>query len=337
MLNLTTTSNLKYQLKQQRFLIENHQLKKSQLSYTIPITYTNDKELDFENLTPKFYFHKTIQQITFGNVTANKWLLLNIQQSGYYRVFYDKQLLRGIQEALMDSNHSGISVIQRANILNDLFSFAKVGLITYNETFNFLQYLYHEKEYLPWQVTLKGIDYIALRLTPKKQKRLAHIVSQLLEQAYSSIRFEKFNDTILHVLKRNLIVSWLCKYEHKDCNNRAQLLFRQYNKRPNEISCDFRQTLYCSACRFGDTNIYERLKQMFLSQRLEQEKLKILKAMSCTRGQVRAHYEFLLSQNVATNFKVSALIELFTATAIADNINLVFQLCTENVEKLAKS
>ncbi|TMW48639.1 hypothetical protein DOY81_006269 [Sarcophaga bullata] len=333
---LTTTANNKYLLKQQHFLIDKHQLKKSSLRYTIPITYTHDKELNFESFKPKFYFHKTFKHMTFGNFTANKWLILNIQQSGYYRVFYDKQLLKAIQEAFMVTKHSGIPIIQRASIINDLFTYAKIGLITYNRTFNFIEYLNQETDYLPWQAALKALHYVASRLTLKKQERLGHMVNPLLEQVYSTLQFESSsNDTILNVLKRNLIIAWLCQYKHENCNNRVQHMFLQYNGSHTEISSDFRESLYCAACRFGEKKIYADLKEMFLSQQLKSEKLKIIKAMSCTRFHVKSHYRFLLSHKVAIDFKAFALTALVTKTPA--NIDVVFELLIENVDELAKS
>ena len=336
LVTLTTTLNNKYLLKQQHFLIDKHRLKESTLRYTIPISYTHDRELNFDSLRPKFYFHKTFKHMTFGNTTANKWLILNIQQSGYYRVFYDKQLLEAIQEALQGKNHSGIPGLQRASIINDLFAYAEIGLITYNRTLSFIGYLALETGYLPWQAVLRSLHNVASRLSPKKQERLGHFVNLLLEQAYSTLQFESSaNETISSVLKRNLIISWLCKYKHKDCNNWAQHMFLQYNGNHTEISSDFREPLYCAACRFDEKKIYANLKQMFLGQQLKSEKLKILKAMSCTRFQVKSHYKFLLSRKVAINFKAVALTRLVTETP--ENIDLVFQLLTENVEKLAKS
>ncbi|XP_065359942.1 membrane alanyl aminopeptidase-like [Calliphora vicina] len=335
MLIISTTNQGEYLLKQQRFLKNNRNLKHSSLTYTIPITYATDKEKNFENLTPKFYFNKTVSQLKFGNVNQNKWLILNLQQSNYCRVFYSSLLLEKLREALMAHNHSDIHVINRASLIDDLFSFANIGLVSYNKVFYFMEYLAKETEYLPWRAAFKGFNSICKRFSAEQHKHFTVFLFKLLDLVYGKLGFESNNDSVLDVYKRNHIIQWLCKYHHHDCNIKAQYIFRLHllaNTKPNP---DFRETLYCAACRKGNSEIYENLTRMFLNYSLISEKEKVLQAMACSQHNVKMFYKFLLSNNVALNLKIIGLRGLFSQNF--ENILPVFQLMIENIEQLAKA
>lgn len=58
-------------------------------------------------------------------------------------------------------DHTVISVITRAQIMNDALSLAQAGLLDYEIVLNLTRYLERETEYLPWESTLSSLDYIS--------------------------------------------------------------------------------------------------------------------------------------------------------------------------------
>ncbi|XP_046806450.1 membrane alanyl aminopeptidase-like isoform X3 [Lucilia cuprina] len=198
LLIITITKRREYLLKQQRFLIKDMKNIKfsSSLTYTIPITYTTDKENDFQILTPKFYFNKTLLKLIFGNADQDKWLILNLQQSSYCRVLYDSVLLERLRQAFLSYKHSGIHVINRASMINDLFTFAREGLLEYKQVFHFMEYLAQESEYLPWRVALKELNTVRKSFNQQQRNKFAAYISKLLDIAYRNLGFEKSNISI---------------------------------------------------------------------------------------------------------------------------------------------
>ncbi|XP_065372511.1 uncharacterized protein LOC135964254 [Calliphora vicina] len=325
----------RFSVRQQRFLLDPSDGSNASLRYTIPITFNNDRMNDFTNLVPKFYLTKDQDERLFGNAAHHKWFIVNTQQSNYYRVFYDLDILREICKVLKENNHSGIHINNRASMVDDLFTYGRIGLRGYDEVLEFMEYLATETEYLPWQAAFKGLDTVHQRLTLAQQDKFSGYLFELLDNVYKKLKFENSNDTVLDVYNRNKVISWLCKYHHEDCNNQAQSIFRLHLSANTKPTPDFRETLYCTAVRNDNSTIYGSLKEMFLKQELASEKEKILRALGCTRYFVQAQYEFLLTNNVAADLKAIGLKGLYSQTS--ENIITVFHLMIENVEQLKEA
>ncbi|TMW48641.1 hypothetical protein DOY81_006271, partial [Sarcophaga bullata] len=335
MVMVSVTSSGRFAVKQKRFLLDPADGSDTSLRYTIPITFNNDMKNDFNDLKPKFYLTKDQEERQFGNALHHKWMLVNAQQSNYYRVFYDSQILKELRQVLMEFNHTGIPVNNRASLVDDVFTYGRIGLKDYEEVLSFMEYLATETEYSPWQAAFKGLDHISKRLTMAQQDKFKHYLYDIMAKVYEKLGFENPNVTILDIYNRNQVITWLCKYDHEDCNTKAQTLFRSHFKSNTKTSPDFRETLYCAANRNDKSEVYANLREMFTQQQPLSEKEKLLKAMGCSRYHVKHHYEFLLSENVAKEMKVMGLNSLYSQTA--ENIVPVFHLMIENVEQLAES
>lgn len=61
------------------------------------------------------------------SVTENEWFILNVQRGGFYRVNYDNNTWHLLLDQLLQ-NHSVIHHLNRAQILDDAFNLAKIGL-----------------------------------------------------------------------------------------------------------------------------------------------------------------------------------------------------------------
>lgn len=58
------------------------------------------------------------------------------------------------------TNHTAISVINRAQIMNDALNLARAGLLVYEVPLNLTKYLEREEEFLPWEATLTALSYL---------------------------------------------------------------------------------------------------------------------------------------------------------------------------------
>ena len=58
-------------------------------------------------------------------------------------------------------NHTVISVISRAQIIDEALNLAKAGQLDYEMVFNLTHYLERETEYVPWDVALFSFSYIS--------------------------------------------------------------------------------------------------------------------------------------------------------------------------------
>lgn len=78
---------------------------------------------------------------------------------GYYRVNYDQRNWNLIVQQLLDDPRE-ISVINRAQLIDDAFNLARAGLLDYSVTFNLTRYLQYEVEYIPWKSAAIGFKFL---------------------------------------------------------------------------------------------------------------------------------------------------------------------------------
>ena len=59
------------------------------------------------------------------------------------------------------TNHSVISVINRAQVIDDALNLVEAGQLDYETALNLTRYLEHETDYIPWESALTGMEYIS--------------------------------------------------------------------------------------------------------------------------------------------------------------------------------
>ena len=79
--------------------------------------------------------------------------------SGYFRVNYDQRNWQLLTRTLMN-DHTLISVVNRAQIMDDALNLAEAGILDYEVALNLTQYLEREEDYLPWDSALSSLSYI---------------------------------------------------------------------------------------------------------------------------------------------------------------------------------
>lgn len=83
----------------------------------------------------------------------------NFDFEGYYRVNYDQHNWNLIVQQLLDDPRE-ISVINRAQLIDDAFNLARAGFLDYSVTFNLTRYLQNEIEYIPWKSAAIGLKFL---------------------------------------------------------------------------------------------------------------------------------------------------------------------------------
>ena len=103
--------------------------------------------------------------------SADQWIIFNVDQVGYYRVNYDETNWLLLAKQLQE-DHSAITVLNRAQILDDCLNIARVGGLSYKVAFEVTRYLRNERDYTPWKSALEAFNYLDRMLdsTPAKKE-----------------------------------------------------------------------------------------------------------------------------------------------------------------------
>lgn len=157
------TSKNTFRLEQERFVYVHKNRKESEnLLWWIPITYTTNKHLDFQNTRPSNWIPRTkIYEIDNRTLGDADWYIFNIQQTGYYRINYDDGNWKSITKHLINlKSFKEIAPSNRAQLIDDSMNLARGGYLNYEIALNISRYLKHEDEHVPWKSAITAFNFI---------------------------------------------------------------------------------------------------------------------------------------------------------------------------------
>ncbi|XP_014296929.2 putative aminopeptidase-2 [Microplitis demolitor] len=271
-------------LTQERFLITGRNNSAEEL-YWIPVTIASKSNPNFSNTTPALWFGSR------GIVTEefnlrDEWYIINVQQVGFYRVNYETDNWINLVDALKSKNFGGIPEINRAQIIDDLLHLARADYISYDLALRGTTYLIKEENHLPWRSFFSTVRFLIDRFDGHDVGTLLkEYVLKLIEPIYQQLGFEdKFNDTELHKLNRQLILSWACQFGHAHCIDKAKQIFSIWRAMEFYISPDSKPAILCTALKHGTYDDWQFLWEQYRASNFESEKVLILSALGCTQN-----------------------------------------------------
>ncbi|KAL6262287.1 hypothetical protein P5V15_007381 [Pogonomyrmex californicus] len=294
---VTVTRNYKngsVSLTQERFLLRNSATivtSESEPLWWVPITYTSEKQLNFNNTQPMKWM-KAERSIILNDldVSSSQWILFNVQETGYYRVNYDRANWQMIIKQLNKQNFKDISTINRAQLIDDALNLARAGKLDYTIAFDVTSYLAHEIEYLPWKAAFNAMDYLNdMLIKTQGYDKFRLYILKLLDNVYKQVGFiDKVGDPQLTVFTRIDVLNWACNFGHEDCVTNAVHQFKDWRNTPNPdvnnpISPNLKSVVYCTAIRVGGQSEWEFAWQRYRGTNVGSEKDLLLQALACTR------------------------------------------------------
>jgi len=138
-------------------------------SWYIPLNFATASDPNFADTTITDYFvdGEESLEIPAGNFVymvrnIPQWYVFNKQQFGYYRVNYDYAGWTAISDVLNSENYEDIHVLNRAQLLDDSYTFSKDGNLADSISFEVLTYLLRETEFTPFEAAQRYIDELHL-------------------------------------------------------------------------------------------------------------------------------------------------------------------------------
>lgn len=157
----------------------------------------------------------------------NEWVIVNYNQIGFYRVNYDENTWLRLIEELQSPGFENIHVLNRAQIMDDLFYLARGSYVKDNFWWTATKYILQEKEHLPWKAFLNSLDYVYERFEGKiNENNLKKYVLILMNKTYEQVGFDDLDDDqLMDRFHREMILQWACKLGNPDCIKRSVELF----------------------------------------------------------------------------------------------------------------
>lgn len=151
-----------FRLTQKRFLTdpdnEGKETVESDYKYkwSIPITFVTSAK---PNDVQRAWFHHDKESLLIEVTETIEWIKFNKDQVGYYRVFYDAEMWKSLNKALEDDVDS-MTALDRAHLLNDVFSLAEALQVPYDTALTMTRYLKNETHFVPWDVASSKLKSI---------------------------------------------------------------------------------------------------------------------------------------------------------------------------------
>uniref|UniRef100_A0A8B9TX94 Aminopeptidase n=1 Tax=Anas zonorhyncha TaxID=75864 RepID=A0A8B9TX94_9AVES len=208
--------------------------------------------------------------------SPDSFVNVNPDHIGFYRVNYDNQTWTTL---------SNLSTASRAGILDDAFSLARAGLVSYSVPLELTKYLTNEEDYLPWQRVISSVSYIANMLEdetdlyPKFQDYFRHLVKPIVNKV-------GWNDSGDHLerLLRASVLDFACSMNDPESLSNASQQFEQWLQ-GTTIAANLRLLVYRYGMQnSGNESSWNYMFKMYQDTSLAQEKEKMLYGLASVRN-----------------------------------------------------
>ncbi|RZC34917.1 glutamyl aminopeptidase [Asbolus verrucosus] len=282
-LNVKVDGN-KYILTQKRFLKDYEttlSVKTSPLNYkwSIPVSYITDSDTSSK---VQWFNHKS-DELVIDKPTGAKWIKFNPSQVGYYRVNYDESdwqnLISHVEE---------LSVSDRTHLLEESFSIAESGDLSYKIPLELTKYLVNETNYIPWSVASSELQELAKYLqTSEFESDFKAYVISLLKPIYEELGWDDSDEKEPHLKKlaRVVVLNLACILDYDDALNESNSRFNEWmadNSTP--ISPNLRTIIYKFGMVTAHEKTWQQLFEIFTKENDANEKLKLMNGLANVRN-----------------------------------------------------
>ncbi|XP_046648039.1 aminopeptidase N-like [Daphnia pulicaria] len=272
---------------QERFLMNSRQELNSTYRWWIPLSYSSKAHPDIVQCG---WIPEHSDQVNISlEATKIQWVIFNIDQVGYYRVNYDQHNWHLIIQQLTEDPRE-ISVINRAQLIDDAFNLARTGLLDYSITLNLTHYLQREVEYIPWRSAASGIKFLDSMLCRTKiygifQDYVIRMVDGFFHHVGESHDDQRtLRDNPIRANTQTIAWRLACHFQHCGCIQRATKLYSNWMDHPDQhiIPTHLKSIVSCTAVEHGGKKEWEFAYSKFNTSNSATEKDDMLEAMSCT-------------------------------------------------------
>ncbi|KAF3832215.1 hypothetical protein F7725_025880 [Dissostichus mawsoni] len=221
-------------------------------------------------------------------VSGEDWVLANTNVSGYFRVNYDPENWDRLL-TLLNTNHQALSIINRAQIIDDAFNLARAKIIDTTLALRTTKYLSNEREYIPWESALRNLNYYILmfdRTEPYFKRQVEPLFEYFKMIQLTGPKYQQ--DTLTSKNSYNEInaIGMACSMGVKGCRELIQRWYGEWMENPqlNPIHPNLKNTVYCHAIARGGVEEWDFAWKMYLEYTLDPTKIRKQDATSTIRS-----------------------------------------------------
>jgi len=174
--------------------------------------------------------------------------------------------------------------------MDDSLNLARAGILNYPTALKVTEYLAKETDFIPWRAAVTGFVYLENMMKRTSGfGELKHYLLDTLQPLYDRLGFdEKPGEIFLDEKLRILMLEFICRLDHVECNQYSVYLMDQWMSVPdpdteNPIPTSIRDTVLCSAIANGNETTWDFMWTRYRNSNNGNEKLSIMNALACSR------------------------------------------------------
>lgn len=210
--------------------------------------------------------------------TDKDWVLFNIQQTGFYRVQYDERNWNLLIQHLSHGDLSQIHPSNRAQLLDDAYSFLNNKLISHTLYFNLLAYLPKELSYTPWApASVALFEFNRKLLGSKQHESFKKFAASCVSNVYTHVSaVEKTGEPHFTNYLRAIATTAACEFGIEQCRNETYLKFKEFLANTKSISQNIRPSILGNGIRSANASEVKQLWDIFTRTSQEDVRLEII-------------------------------------------------------------
>ncbi|XP_046329415.2 aminopeptidase N-like [Haliotis rufescens] len=318
--------------------------------WDIPLTYATasdtssfSKEHTFQDIS-WLYRTQNSTEVEDVNIqdpsTPGGWVLVNLHQTGYYRVNYEEANWLALVRQL-DTNHSVFPPVNRAQIIDDAFSMAGVGLLNASIAFRTLGFLRNDSDYVSWTPAVRVLDDLDSRLMDTRfYGAFKEFVLDLVTSAYRDYGVEvDDSDTPLVVYQRARVARMACRQGLGSCLADSSRLFNRWTVDQDKYrpSPDIVDIVNCYGVREGGLEAWQAVYEAYSTATDYRYAHRLLTGLACPKEPwlIRRVLDVASDSRKIKSFHQATI---FTTLARSpDAVHIVWDYVKENVHSLRKT
>eukprot|EP00727_Mastigamoeba_balamuthi_P005913 m51a1_g1941 hypothetical protein (908) ;mRNA; f:934424-938807 len=226
-------------------------------------------------------FHFTGKQDVITHSGGDFWIKANYGQTGLFRIKYDETLLRKLYEVI---SLKLVPAVDRLGIESDAFALAESGLIPTSQALSIALAYTQEEDCTVWADLAGNLANILVtwRREPTYDTLLA-LVRKLFRPIATSLGWDKRENEPDLVLKlRATVMRRLLLAGDLEVRNEALRRFEASLVDPSSLPNDQRGLVYVAAARYGGADGLEKLKGIFRTADMQQQREVVLSSIGAT-------------------------------------------------------
>ncbi|XP_032664629.1 aminopeptidase N-like isoform X2 [Odontomachus brunneus] len=270
----------------QRIVItqQNLYMQESENFWWLPITYTTESNLNFDETSPNFWLKPSDKHKHISNI-PNGWVIFNLQQTGYYRVNYNMENWRRLTNYLKSDNYKKIHPINRAQLIDDSYHLMLAGHLDGTVFLELSSYLKQERDYIPWypmkRILSNMTTFFRFPESASIKKHMRVILNNVLEDIGYK---DNFDDTNFTKLLRLLVLELICKLGNAMCLTMANTNLVAYLENPDapDIQPLWEEWIFCMGMKNADDTSWSRM----INEYMLTKKSEYLDYLNCAESSI---------------------------------------------------